>query len=186
MTISSQNLPSVIAPRSLTIADLNVTINHEPRILDLKLGEMLGFAKPVKIRELIIRHKEALERFGTIPTVGTVKRGQKTTEYYLSKKQALYICTKSETPLATAVTIRMVEVFDEYVENKVKTLTSRLKLPKEAVDAYDMAYARFDHLKMLVEGKAGGNPYWKQIIAEAIKVTEEANHAVGKYIYQNS
>lgn len=105
-------------PDALTVADINTTINHEPRIKDFRLAELLGFKNPSQIRALITRHREALEQFGGFsPTVGENpteigKRGRPTIEYWLNKKQALYLCTKSDTPNATEVTIKMVEVFD--------------------------------------------------------------------------
>ncbi|AOW47104.1 hypothetical protein A4S02_10410 [Acetobacter ascendens] len=80
-------------------------MNGELRILDIDLGKRLGFAKPVKIRELIKRHLSSLEQMGTVPTVGTVKRGQDATEYYLNRKQAIFITAKSETAEATDITI---------------------------------------------------------------------------------
>lgn len=49
---------------TLTINDINTTINHEPRIQDLKLAEFLGFAQTRDIRKLIERHKDALEKLG--------------------------------------------------------------------------------------------------------------------------
>ncbi len=42
--------------------------------------------------------------------------------YYLNKKQALYICTKSETENATEVTIQMVEVFDAFMADQLVTI----------------------------------------------------------------
>lgn len=50
----------------LTTNDINDTINTEPRILDLRVAEALGFDRPRKIRELIERHRETLERFGEV------------------------------------------------------------------------------------------------------------------------
>ncbi|WP_319499311.1 hypothetical protein [uncultured Cohaesibacter sp.] len=104
----------------LSISDINTSINHEPRMLDVKLAEALGFARPRKIRDVISRHLEALQQLGEVvcPTVGqTSKGGRPGKEYWLTKKQALYLCTKSETPNATEVTIQMVEVFDQVTNN---------------------------------------------------------------------
>lgn len=99
---------------ALTVADINTSVNHEPRILDTRLAIALGFVQPVNIRKLIERHRESLERFGGISFHGGKKigRGRPRKGYWLNKKQALYLCTKSETERATEVTIQMVEVFD--------------------------------------------------------------------------
>lgn len=92
----------------------------ELRILDIDLGKRLGFAKPVKIRELIKRHLPSLEQMGTVPTVGTVKRGQDAKEYYLNRKQAIFITAKSETAEATDITIEIIERFDAYERGEAK------------------------------------------------------------------
>lgn len=89
-------------------------VRGELRIKDVELGARLGFAKPVKIRELIKRHLPSLEAMGTVPTMGTVNRGQEATEFYLNRKQAIFITAKSETAEATEITIEIIERFDAY------------------------------------------------------------------------
>jgi hypothetical protein len=96
----------------LTPHDINTTINHEPRILDVKLAEALGFERPRNIRKIIERNLPALDQLGTRSTVERVINGGKATEYYLTKKQAVYIAAKSETPHAVTITIHVIEVFD--------------------------------------------------------------------------
>jgi hypothetical protein len=95
----------------------------EPRILDLDLAAGLGFLEPRAIHRLVDRHGDALARFGDIPVTVTqntdpLGRGRPGKAYLLNRKQALYICAKSETPRAAEVTIQMVEVFDRYLEGK--------------------------------------------------------------------
>lgn len=70
----SQAVPAPITGRALTRADLNVHVNHEPRIADLRLAEALGFAQPRDVRKLIERHREALERFGEARAVAPAAR----------------------------------------------------------------------------------------------------------------
>jgi hypothetical protein len=104
----------------LSISDINTSINHEPRMPDIRLAEALEFSRPRDIRKIILRHREALEALGEIvcaTMAQTSKGGRPGKEYWLTKKQALYLCTKSETPNATDVTIRMVEVFDQVTNN---------------------------------------------------------------------
>lgn len=86
----------------------------ELRIIDTDLAVRLGFAKPAKIRDLIKRHKATLEKIGTLPTVGRVINGGNATEYYLNRKQAIFITAKSETATATDITIEIIERFDAY------------------------------------------------------------------------
>lgn len=125
---------------ALTVADLNITVNHEPRIQDERLAGALGFPRPRKIKDLISRHLEALQRFGEVcTTMGqtTERGGRPGKTYWLNKKQALYLCTKSVTANATEVTIGMVEVFDAYQQGKlgekpVKVRAHRRALPSPA------------------------------------------------------
>lgn len=107
----------------LSISDINTTINHEPRILDLRLAEALGFEKPRDIRPLIERHKAALERLGQVcRTVRqtSAKGGRPTTETHLNKKQAIYIASKSETANAVDLVIHVIEVFDSATKCQLK------------------------------------------------------------------
>ncbi|MFG1461723.1 hypothetical protein V5F77_02405 [Xanthobacter sp. DSM 24535] len=101
---------------ALTPADLNTKVNHEPRISHRRLAEVLGYGEVHKMGHLVDRHSEALQRFGPFPSTvdGNGQKGRPGKTYWLNKKQALYICTKSETANATEVTIQMVEVFDAW------------------------------------------------------------------------
>lgn len=112
--------------RVFEIADLNSSIDGAPRMMDLTLAEALGFARPSNIRRIINRHVPSLKRFGEVCSMveQTLKNkdnfgGRPGKAYYLNKKQALYICTKSETDNATEVTIQMVEVFDAYTAGQL-------------------------------------------------------------------
>ena len=101
----------------------HTTVNHEPRIEDLKLGFSLGMKNPASaMRKLVERHREALERFGEV--VSTVERtslrgGRPGRTFWLNKRQCLYLCTKSETSRATEATIQMVEVFDAHLAGRL-------------------------------------------------------------------
>jgi hypothetical protein len=108
---------------ALALTDLNTTVNHEPRISHRRLAEALGFVQRHKFGHLIERHAGAMARFGEVPsTVDETgpKGGRPGKIFWLNKRQALYLCTKSETPNATEVVIQMVEVFDAWMEGKLK------------------------------------------------------------------
>ena len=105
----------------LTAADLSTQIDQTPRVMDLRLAETLEFGKAANIRDLIDRHADALRQLGPLPT--TIEKpshrgGRPGTAYWLNKQQALYLCTKSETPRATEATLLMVKVFDAYLGGK--------------------------------------------------------------------
>ncbi|WP_242221730.1 hypothetical protein [Shinella zoogloeoides] len=99
------------------VGDLDTSFDGAPRMKDTILATALGFVKALDIRPLIQRHATNLTRFGEVCTEvakTSARGGRPGKAYYLNKKQALYICTKSETDNATEVTIQMVEVFDAY------------------------------------------------------------------------
>lgn len=101
----------------LTINDLQV-IEDEPRIKDIVLGERLGLAQPLNIRNVIESNKDELCNFGTFHAVretkkvGCVKR--KITEYYLNEAQALLLCMFSRTAKAAQVRKELIDVYMAY------------------------------------------------------------------------
>lgn len=100
--------------RSLTIADLNTEIDDEPRVLDVVLGEGLGFSRPRAIRQIVERNTLELQGYGSLATRCGKSRGQHFTEYYLNEPQALLICMFSNTARAAEVRKMLIDVFMEY------------------------------------------------------------------------
>ena len=96
---------------SLTLTD----IDGEPRIHDLLLGQRLGFAEPRMIRKLIKRHEPKLLSFGPCSTVERVINGGNATEFYLNRKQSIFIVMKSETDNAFEVQADIVRVYDAHL-----------------------------------------------------------------------
>ncbi|NHN93634.1 phage antirepressor KilAC domain-containing protein [Acetobacter sicerae] len=86
----------------------------ELRILDTDLAVRLGFAQPRDIRKIVKRYLPELDKLGTRATVARVINGGNATEYYLNRKQAIFITAKSETATATDITIEIIERFDAY------------------------------------------------------------------------
>lgn len=114
-------MTATVNARLVAIEDIDTTVNHEPRIEDLKLAEALGFSDKHKIRELIKKHRPSLEEFGEVSAVErkpTAKGGRPGRTFYLNRKQALFITAKSETERAAIVTVQMVEVFDAVMSKK--------------------------------------------------------------------
>jgi hypothetical protein len=108
---------------ALTVADLNTSISAEPRVMDLRLAEVLGFAHPRRIRVLIRRHLDALKRFGEVRTTvvqTSALGGRPSKASWLNRKQALYVCTKSETERATDISIEVIEVYDAYLAGRAQ------------------------------------------------------------------
>ncbi|MBL1435641.1 MAG: hypothetical protein COB08_005525 [Rhodobacteraceae bacterium] len=92
-------------------------IDGEARMRDLDIAMALEFERPRKIRELIVRRSAELGELGEVrPTAGrtSAQGGAPSEEYWLNEKQALFICTKSETKMALDITIQMIEVFSAW------------------------------------------------------------------------
>lgn len=92
--------------------DLRVE-GHEPTIRDLDLAARLGFEDPHKIRALIRRHATAgnIKPFAFMATAAENERGRPGREYWLTEGDALFVCAKSETERATAITKEVIRVF---------------------------------------------------------------------------
>ncbi len=143
-------MPQDVVPfntSSLTAADVNTEINHEPRILDVRLAEVLGFGRLTDIRKLIRRHIEALRSFGEVCAKWrkpSDKGGRPSSAYWLSKRQALYITAKSDTERAAMVTVQMVEVFDAVTSGRAVAKPKRQKrslVPQPISKATLISYA---------------------------------------------
>lgn len=137
----------------LTIQDINTEINGVPRVLDTRLAEALGFKRPRKIREIIAPHIRALEKFGELKVESYTYRGQSATRYYLTEKQALYLCTKSQAEKAIDITIQMVELFYQVRHGQ---MTTALPAPtpsirESAMEDYRSAYISLKNLLSYIE-----------------------------------
>lgn len=108
MTGSSQH-------QALSRTDL-IVVESEPRILDMRLGERLGFDRPRKIREIIERNIDELGSYGALSR-GTKAitsgrgRQQQVQEYLLNEAQALLICMFSRTARAAEARREIVQVY---------------------------------------------------------------------------
>ena len=123
-------------------------IEGEPRIRDLDLAERLGFDQPRDIRKLIKRNEAKLLKFGVCATVAQTSGdlgGRPAVEFYLNKKQSIFVCMKSETDRAFDVQVEIVRVFDAYLNGDLKsdaTLASQPRLHfalRGALRAFDLA-----------------------------------------------
>ena len=101
----------------LRIEDLKL-IKGEPRMLDLRLGEALEFASPIKVRELIRRNQDELAVYGeVIPMVGKTQSdtgGRPGEEFWLNETQALLVAMFSRTAKAAEVRFQILQVYVAY------------------------------------------------------------------------
>jgi prophage antirepressor-like protein len=102
--------------RALSLSDLNTTVNHEPRVHDLRLAEALGFVQPRDIRKIIERNCAELNDYGVCATVAQTPSkgsvgGRPSAEYWLNEPQAILIAMFARTERAAEVRKQIVEVF---------------------------------------------------------------------------
>jgi len=118
----------------------------ELRILDIDLATRLGFDRPRDIRKLIKRYLADLRQMGRCATVARRPEagGHAVSEFYLNKKQAIFITAKSETKIATEVTIEIIERFDAYERGEMphpqipRTLPEALRLAADQAEQIEV------------------------------------------------
>lgn len=115
---------------ALTISDLNTTIDSCPRVHDLRLAEVLGFAEPRAIRKIIARNLPELETHGPSGRrVPMVKIGsgamRQVTEYWLNEAQAILITMFSRTEKAAEARRDIIAVYTAYRAGKLSAATAR-------------------------------------------------------------
>lgn len=88
-----------------------------PRVRDIDLGQRLGLARPSDIRATIKSHIEILSGLGVLgrrPQTSGKLGGRPTVEYWLSKEQALYVASKSETEAGKRTLLMLVKAFSAF------------------------------------------------------------------------
>lgn len=100
---------------ALTIADLKVKAG-EPRVLDLRLGELLGFSRAANVRKIIRRNVPELQLHGRLVLHGGASisgkgRVAQVDEFYLNEAQAILVAMFSRTPKAAEVRAQVIAVF---------------------------------------------------------------------------
>lgn len=135
------------------------TYGDEARMRDLDLARALGFDRVTSIRVLLGRHMATLERFGPMvrrsyqpdqtqdddendwegvgvglhhsdakPPAGP--RGRPSVEYWLNKRQALFVCTKSDAENAVEVTLHIIDVFVQWTEGTLAPHPAAIDAPR--------------------------------------------------------
>jgi hypothetical protein len=121
MTTLLPGLPEQRKPiPPLTLADFSEDEDGERRVADWRLAEVLGFAREFEMHRLIERHRQSLERFGTLRYRDVKSTGGRPgTEYRLNFNQAIFIVIKSEAQNAIPVQIHVVEIYGLWAHGKL-------------------------------------------------------------------
>lgn len=108
------------------------------RILDVELGERLGFERPTDIRYLIARYKSKIGFLHTVRRTSSDEagRGRPSKEYWLTERQALFITARSQTDKAADVTLALVDAFLAAREQLQRTQRSQSGIIKRLVEAF--------------------------------------------------
>lgn len=139
---------------ALAVSDVR-KVAGEPRVADLRLGEVLGYMKPVNVRKIIRRNAKELQRHGVLNfhggnSISGRGRLMESREYELNEAQALVVCMHAQTPQAIEVRAQIIEVFLAYRRGE---LTRKLPVstPTNAPDdRWEKMERRLRHLERLV------------------------------------
>ncbi|MFY7960724.1 MAG: hypothetical protein ACOVVK_11660 [Elsteraceae bacterium] len=115
------------AVTTLSIADLNIEVNHEPRILDMRLAERLGMKNVHSIRPLIEKNRAELEMHGPIsaaPRMVVTGSGAKreVIEFWLNEGQALVVCMLSRTKIAPTIRYEVITVYQAFRAGRLQPI----------------------------------------------------------------
>lgn len=141
------------AESALSLTDIE-SDSDEPRIKDVRLGERLGMAQPLNIREAIESNRAELERYGEVFTRSvktSAKGGRPGCAYYLNEPQTLLLCMLSRTERAADVRQEVIKVFMAWRRSEervaVRAHTRRKARPsKQIQDAATRIDPRRRHL----------------------------------------
>lgn len=111
-------MADILIPEALSLSDLNTAIDQEPRLLDLRIAERLGYERPRVIRELIERNRDEIETYGSIAVRHGAYRGHTFSEFWLNEAQTLLICMFSKTSKAAAIRSEVISVFIAFRRGK--------------------------------------------------------------------
>ena len=100
---------------ALRIDDLRI-MEREPRVHDMRLGEILGFSKPINVRKVIRRNATELQSHAELKiqrgnSISGKGRVMGSDEFYLNEAQALLVCMFARTNEAAAARKQIIEVF---------------------------------------------------------------------------
>lgn len=116
---------------ALALSDVHV-LDAAPRILDLRLGQALGFDRPRDIRKLVARNLDELESHGEVcATVAQTspQGGRPTEEFLFNEAQALLICMFARTPKAAEVRKQVIDVFMAWRRGDLRQTDAKIPGP---------------------------------------------------------
>jgi hypothetical protein len=154
---------------ALTTADLR-QLNGEPRVKDIRLGEILGFGKPINVRKLVRRHTKEIERHGENISILEKFDGQQSgpasNVYFLNEAQALVVCMHAQTKEAIEVRTQIIEVFLAYRHGKLSaTMPAKTPVKKNRAEPWELMEDRIRQLEKMMgmQGKVDSPAYTRAV-----------------------
>jgi hypothetical protein len=143
---------------ALAVSDVR-KIAGEPRVADLRLGEVLGYAKPINVRRVVRKHHKELQRHGRLNfncgnSISGKGRVMESREYDLNEAQALVVCMHAQTPQAVEVRAQIIEVFLAYRRGE---LTRKLPVSTPTNDL-DSRWAKMERRLRQLEKLVAAQP----------------------------
>ena len=91
-------------------------VEEEPRVRDVDLAAQLGMRQARDVRRLIRTHWKKLNEINSVVECAQVHPGNgcEFTEYFLDRKQALFIAARSKTPQSDNVVVHLADVYDRW------------------------------------------------------------------------
>ena len=121
--------------------EFHVDQNQEPRITSELLASKLGYDNRQGLERLADRHKEMLNKSAVVVTVSMTEKVGATTRTWeiplYTRKQALYLISKSERPIANELTFQLIEAFDELSKCLTKQVTPEALILAQAQALFD-------------------------------------------------
>ena len=166
---------------TLSLSDLNTSIDAEPRILDVTLGERLGMAQPLNIRKTIRANSAEISLYGGVITHGvktSCKGGRPSKAFYLNEPQAILLCMFANTPAAADVRHQVITVFMAYRRGSVQ-VKSHERRTSTPVDQAVRLRTNIDRLEQAVAEMMGPRNSTIATVSEMLRMFEvdEAKHA---------
>lgn len=155
---------------ALTTADLRV-FESEPRVKDLRLGEVLGYTKPINLRKVIKRNAAELKTHGELSfrggnSISGKGRVMPEVEFHLNEAQAILVCMFARTTAAAEVRRQVINVFLAYRHGKLSaTMPAKTSVKKNRAEPWELMEDRIRQLEKMMgmQGKVDTPEYTRAI-----------------------
>lgn len=123
-------------------------VEGEPRASALQLAELLGYKRPLDIKDLIARNQPVLEKVGGISTIRTVRSversGRGTVEMatdvpWLNRTQCTIVAMKASTPNAEEAQVKIAQAFEREQDRTAAALNNPAPAPAIGGASIDVA-----------------------------------------------